>query len=57
MLTLRQWCELNSFSKHTGQRLIARGDGPKITQLSARRIGIREDHNAEWQDRRIRDRD
>jgi hypothetical protein len=55
-MTFREWCELNSFSEDTGRRLLARGDGPQITQLSDRRQGIREDHNAEWQDRRIRDR-
>jgi hypothetical protein len=56
VMTFREWCELNSFSEDTGRRLLARGDGPQITQLSYRRQGIREDHNAEWQDRRIRDR-
>jgi len=48
-----QWCELNGFSLATGRRIIARGE-IKVTQLSERRRGIREDHNAEWQDSRIR---
>jgi predicted DNA-binding transcriptional regulator AlpA len=56
VMPFREWCELNSISEDTGQRLVARGDGPKLTKLSARRLGVREDHNAEWQDRRIRDR-
>jgi predicted site-specific integrase-resolvase len=51
---LKEWCELNGFSYHTGHRLLQSGRGPKITQLSDRRIGIREDHNAEWQDARVR---
>jgi hypothetical protein len=48
------WCKLNGFSEATGRRIIASGNGPKVTVLSARRIGIREDHNAEWQDSRVR---
>ena len=55
VMTFREWCELNSIAKNTGRRLMARGEGPRITRLSENRIGIREDHNAEWQDRRIRD--
>jgi predicted DNA-binding transcriptional regulator AlpA len=55
VMSFRDWCDLNNFSIPTGRRLIASGKGPKITQLGERRIGIREDHNAEWQDSRIRD--
>ena len=55
VMTLRAWCELNGFSLPTGRRIIASGRGPKITQLGERRVGIREDHNAEWQDSRIRE--
>jgi predicted DNA-binding transcriptional regulator AlpA len=54
ILTLQQWAELNSLSYFTAKRLIAKGDGPKVTQLSQRRIGIREDHNDEWQAARVR---
>jgi predicted DNA-binding transcriptional regulator AlpA len=50
----KEWCELNGFSQDTGFRLLRAGKGPKVTQLSDRRIGIREDHNAEWQDARVR---
>lgn len=39
----------------TLRRLIAGGKGPKVTQLSARRIGIRESHLAQWLDARARD--
>jgi hypothetical protein len=55
VMTFREWCELNSISSWTGRRLLQRGDGPKLTHLSDNRIGVREDHNAEWQDRRIRE--
>jgi predicted DNA-binding transcriptional regulator AlpA len=49
VLTFRQWCELNGFSKVTGWRIIKSGNGPPILQLSARRIGIKESDNAAWQ--------
>jgi hypothetical protein len=34
VMTFRQWCDLNGFSKDTGRRLIKAGQGPKILQLS-----------------------
>ena len=40
VLSFRAWCELNGFSPATGRRIINAGNGPVITQLSARRIGI-----------------
>jgi predicted DNA-binding transcriptional regulator AlpA len=52
VMTFRQWCERNGFSAVTGWRIMKSGDGPKVTQLSARRIGIREDHHAAWLDSR-----
>jgi predicted DNA-binding transcriptional regulator AlpA len=48
IMTFREWCEWNSFSTVTGWRIMKSGDGPKVTQISARRIGIREDHHAAW---------
>jgi predicted DNA-binding transcriptional regulator AlpA len=54
VLTLDQWCELNSLGRNTAKRLIANGDGPAIVQLSPRRIGIRESDAAAWQAARIR---
>jgi predicted DNA-binding transcriptional regulator AlpA len=53
VLTLREWYESNGFSKQTAQRLIASGNGPKLTRLSPRRIGVRDDHAREWLDERI----
>jgi len=47
------WCKLNGFSVATGRRIIDSGR-VKVTALSPRRIGIREDHNAEFQDSCIR---
>jgi predicted DNA-binding transcriptional regulator AlpA len=54
VMTLRQWCEVNGFSWWTGQRLIKAGQGPKILQLSPRRIGITVRANREWQQARER---
>jgi predicted DNA-binding transcriptional regulator AlpA len=54
VMTLRQWCEVNGFSKDTGRRLIKAGQGPKILQLSPRRIGITVAANGEWQRARER---
>jgi predicted DNA-binding transcriptional regulator AlpA len=48
VMTFREWCERSGFSAVTGWRIMKSGDGPKVTQLSARRIGIREDHHAVW---------
>jgi hypothetical protein len=54
VLSFRQWCELNGFSPATGRRIINAGNGPVITQLSARRIGITVANNAAWQTSRAR---
>jgi hypothetical protein len=56
ILTLREWAALNSLGLTNAKQIIASGEGPKVTQLSKRRIGIREDHAAEWQAARVRDR-
>jgi hypothetical protein len=54
VMTLRQWCEVNGFSWHTGKRLIKAGKGPVITQISDRRIGITVANNRKWQAARER---
>jgi hypothetical protein len=46
------WCERCGFSEATGRRIIAAGDGPTVTWLSTRRMGIRERHHLEWLDAR-----
>jgi predicted site-specific integrase-resolvase len=53
VLRFKDWCELNGISQDTGRRLIAAGK-VKITQISDHRIGIREDHNEEFQAARVR---
>jgi hypothetical protein len=49
VLTFFNWCRLNGISESTGRRILASGNGPQITMLSARRIGIRVAANREWQ--------
>jgi predicted DNA-binding transcriptional regulator AlpA len=54
VFSFRQWCEINGFSERTGHRIIDSGTGPKVLQLSERRIGIRESDNARWQESCVR---
>lgn len=54
VLTLREWCEVNGFSWRTGHRLIKSGQGPVITQLSPRRIGITIANDRAWKAARER---
>jgi predicted DNA-binding transcriptional regulator AlpA len=54
VLRFAEWCRLNSFSIATGRRIIAAGTGPRIIELSARRVGIRVRDNREWQAKRVR---
>lgn len=54
VLTLKEWAALNGFSLMTGKRLIAGGEGPRIIQLSPRRVGVRVIDNRVWQEERLR---
>jgi hypothetical protein len=49
ILTFHEWCRLNRISLRTGRRIITSGDGPVVTQLSPKRIGISIANNAAWQ--------
>jgi hypothetical protein len=53
VLTFKQWCELNGFSKATGRRVLAAGKC-RYLRLSERRIGIRASDNAEYQESCLR---
>jgi predicted DNA-binding transcriptional regulator AlpA len=55
--TVQQVAERCGLSIVALRRILATGDGPKTTQLSARRMGIRESHLLEWLDARVRDQD
>jgi predicted DNA-binding transcriptional regulator AlpA len=52
VLSLREYAELNGISIATLRRLIRAGEGPMTTRLSARRVGVRDDHGRQWQDAR-----
>ena len=54
VLSFLEWCKLNDIGERTGRRLIRSGNGPVITQLSARRIGITIGNNRRWQAARAR---
>jgi hypothetical protein len=56
VLSFEAWCRLNNLSPRTGRRVLASGDGPRVTQLSAHRIGITYADNRAWQESRDRDR-
>ena len=57
VISFKEAADVCGFSIATLRRLIDRGDGPKMTQLSPRRLGFRESHLTEWLDARLRDRD
>jgi predicted DNA-binding transcriptional regulator AlpA len=52
--TLREWAQLNALSLRTARRLVAEGNGPRIIQLTSRRVGVRESDAAAWQAARVR---
>jgi hypothetical protein len=54
VLSFLEWCLLNGISPATGRRIIKSGQGPIITQLSPRRIGVTIANNAAWQASRAR---
>src|SRR5262245_30419905 len=49
VLSFAAWCSLNWISPATGRRLLRSGQGPTITRLSDRRIGITVGANMTWQ--------
>ena len=54
VLTFKEWCVLNGHSERQGRRILASGNGPTVTQLSDRRIGISRRNNWKWQQARAR---
>lgn len=55
VLTFLEWCALNGFSLAAGRRIINAGDGPIVTRLHTRRIGITVGNNRLWQESRTRE--
>ena len=54
VLTFKEWCALNGHSERQGRRILTSGNGPTVTQLSDRRIGISRRNNRDWQEKRAR---
>ena len=52
IITIKEWCAAAGFSHSTGKKLLRDGDGPIITRLSPRRIGIRVRDYLAWADAR-----
>jgi hypothetical protein len=53
VLSFDDWCKLNAFSRSTGQRIIASGNGPNFIKLSERRKGVTVGENRRWQQSRV----
>jgi hypothetical protein len=53
-LTFFEWCQINRLSERTGRRILKGPDGPVVTMLSAKRIGITVGANRRWQESRER---
>jgi hypothetical protein len=53
VMSFGQWCQLNGFSRKTGERIVAAGNGPKFIQLSERRKGVTVAENRRWQASRV----
>jgi hypothetical protein len=51
---LKEFAAINNICEMTLVRLIRRGQGPRLIQISPHRIGVRESDGAEWQASRIR---
>ena len=54
VLTFHEWCQLNRISERTGRRILKSGGGPKVVQLSEKRIGITIGANRAWQEQQAR---
>ena len=54
VLTFSEWCALSGFSVRVGRNVIKSDNGPVVTRLSDRRIGITRKNNREWQASRAR---
>jgi predicted DNA-binding transcriptional regulator AlpA len=53
VMSFDDWCNLNGFSRSTGQRIVASGKGPRFIQLSEKRKGVTVGENRRWQQSRV----
>jgi hypothetical protein len=56
VLTKREWASLNGLSLRQANRILASGDGPVITKLTGKRVGISRRANLAWQQARTQKR-
>jgi hypothetical protein len=54
VLFFHEWCRLNRFSERTGRRILKSGNGPVVTQLSPKRVGITIGADRAWKAARAR---
>jgi hypothetical protein len=54
VLTFKEWCALNAFSERQGRRILKGPNGPVVTMLSDKRIGVSRRNNRAWQESRAR---
>jgi predicted DNA-binding transcriptional regulator AlpA len=54
VLTIPQFAEVCGFSIWTAQRLLKAGRGPRLTQISDRRVGVTLGNLRRWQQARER---
>jgi hypothetical protein len=54
VLTFKEWCALNAFSERQGRRILKGPNGPVVTMLSDKRIGVSRRNNRAWQQSRAR---
>jgi hypothetical protein len=54
VLTFREWCQLNRISERTGRRILKSDNGPVVTRLTDKKIGVTVGNNAAWQAARAR---
>jgi hypothetical protein len=52
VMRFREWCRVNKLSERTGRRVIRGPDGPDVTRLSDKLIGVTKRNNRIWQARR-----
>jgi predicted DNA-binding transcriptional regulator AlpA len=53
VISFDDWCNLNGFSRSTGQRIVASGKGPRFIRLSEKRKGVTVGENRRWQQSRV----
>jgi hypothetical protein len=53
VMSFDDWCNLNGFSRSTGQRIVAGGNGPRFIKLFEKRKGVTIGENRRWQESRV----